>query len=393
MSGQNIEIDKDLIIFPIALDPFPVVLCDKSFARGQCNSSNLADIKLFKSSISGQDPEIVRHEAAVVSMMTNSSNEDKINEKWKDLAKHHFDETQDNCVENLKQFYVHLKSLQNNNEDQRYAKLLQLVPSSNLEHSNSVYDNLFRENQLCNNEDSIECPMSISRYLLKFLRGANHDMEGATKLLLVYLQMMKDHPNYYAGFTHQETMQSIYGQKLTTILRYRDKFGRRVSVTRPGMWNPDKIKFPDLFCAVFQLYEMISQEEKTQIAGCTTIIDAKNFGFKQLRNLAFEDIRVVVNFIQDVFPLWFRQIHIMNAPRAFNMLYNMMRPLFNERVKDSIIFHDKLESLHNFVDKEILPEELGGNSGTFSNSESVSAVCQMSDYFLQLNTYAEHVNN
>ena len=78
MSGQNIEIDKDLIIFPIALDPFPVVLCDKSFARGQCNSSNLADIKLFKSSISGQDPEIVRHEAAVESMVTNSSNEDKI---------------------------------------------------------------------------------------------------------------------------------------------------------------------------------------------------------------------------------------------------------------------------------------------------------------------------
>ena len=75
------------------------------------------------------------------------------------------------------------------------------------------------------------------------------------------------------------------------------------------------------------------------------------------------------------------------------MLYNMMRPLFNDRVKDSIIFHDKLESLHNFVDKEILPEELGGNSGTFSNSESVSAVCQMSDYFLHLNTYAEHVNN
>ena len=83
-----------------------------------------------------------------------------------------------------------------------------------------------------------------------------------------------------------------------TILPYRDKYGRRVPVIRPGVWNPDKIKFPDLFCAVFQLFEMISGEEKTQIAGCTSIIDAKNFGFKQLRNMAFEDIRIVVNFIQ-----------------------------------------------------------------------------------------------
>ena len=70
-----------------------------------------------------------------------------------------------------------------------------------------------------------------------------------------------------------------------------------------------------------------------------------------------------------------------------------MRPLLNDRVKDSIIFHNNLESLHNFVDKEILPVELGGNSGIFSNSESVSAVNQMSDYFLQLKNYGEHVNN
>ena len=83
-----------------------------------------------------------------------------------------------------------------------------------------------------------------------------------------------------------------------TSLKHRDKFGRRVCITRPGYWNPDKIKFCDLFCAVFKLYSMISEEEKTQIAGCTAIIDAKNFGFKQLRNISFEDIRVVVNFIQ-----------------------------------------------------------------------------------------------
>ena len=95
-----------------------------------------------------------------------------------------------------------------------------------------------------------------------------------------------------------DTIQYVYRENFMTILKHRDKFGRRVCITRPGYWNPDKIKFPDLFCAVFQLHSMISEEEKTQIAGCTVIIDAKNFGFKQLRNIAFEDIRVVVNFIQ-----------------------------------------------------------------------------------------------
>ena len=77
MSGQNIEFDKNLINFTIELDPFPVVLCDKNIAKGQCSSSNGSDIKLYRSSISGKDPEIIPDETSVVSMTSNSLNEDK----------------------------------------------------------------------------------------------------------------------------------------------------------------------------------------------------------------------------------------------------------------------------------------------------------------------------
>ena len=75
------------------------------------------------------------------------------------------------------------------------------------------------------------------------------------------------------------------------------------------------------------------------------------------------------------------------------MLFNMVQPLFNDRVKESIIFQDNLVALQKFVDKEILPEEFGGESGMFNSSESVSAVCQMKEYFLKLKNYADHVNN
>ena len=75
------------------------------------------------------------------------------------------------------------------------------------------------------------------------------------------------------------------------------------------------------------------------------------------------------------------------------MLFNMMKPLFNERVRSIILFHDDLESLHTFVDKEMLPEELGGSMGKFCNKESVFAVNQMSEYFIQLKNYAEYINS
>ena len=84
---------------------------------------------------------------------------------------------------------------------------------------------------------------------------------------------------------------------------------------------------------------------------------------------------------------------MMNAPKAFHVFFNMMRPLQNERVKQSIIFHDSLESLYEFVDKEILPEELGGTSGEFDSSATAIAVLKMNEYFEQLKDYAENINN
>ena len=70
-----------------------------------------------------------------------------------------------------------------------------------------------------------------------------------------------------------------------------------------------------------------------------------------------------------------------------------MKPLFNERVRAIILFHDNLESLHTFVDKEILPEELSGTNGKFCNKESALAVTDMNEYFVHLKNYAEYVNN
>ena len=44
--------------------------------------------------------------------------------------------------------------------------------------------------------------------------------------------------------------------------------------------------------------EMAAMEQKTQIAGCTVIVDAKRFKFKQLKKISIEDISLTVSLIQ-----------------------------------------------------------------------------------------------
>ena len=84
---------------------------------------------------------------------------------------------------------------------------------------------------------------------------------------------------------------------------------------------------------------------------------------------------------QESFPLWFRSVHIVNAPYLFTVAYNVVKPMLSKAVKESIIFHKDLDSLHAYVDKEILPEELGGDGGVCSNEECLDALEAMEGIF------------
>ena len=107
-------------------------------------------------------------------------------------------------MEKLDKFYAHLLTLKNKNQSDRSSKLLNNIPSLEITQAHSIYNNNSSSEKVIeeNLQNDDGCPSQISKFLLRFLRGGNHNIESATKLLLDYLQMMKDHPNYYDGLTN-----------------------------------------------------------------------------------------------------------------------------------------------------------------------------------------------
>ncbi len=65
----------------------------------------------------------------------------------------------------------------------------------------------------------------------------------------------------------------------------------------------------------------------------------------------------------------------------------MIKPFLNQEVRQSILFHNQLDSFHTHVDKEILPEELGGNQGSFDIDAASSSLYSLSEYFIQVQNY------
>ena len=66
---------------------------------------------------------------------------------------------------------------------------------------------------------------------------------------------------------------------------------------------------------------------------------------------------------------------------AFN---TVAKPLMPENIQKMITFHTDFQSLHEFVNKDVLPEELGGNAGKFDNTICVEHTKSMEQYFKNL---------
>jgi len=237
----------------------------------------------------------------------------------------------------------------------------------------------------------VDLPQEGDLFLLKMLRAGGFTVDGAVRLLRSYVKMISDGPLYFSPIFDPKLklIRSGFHQNLHDVLPHRDRHGRRVHILRPGKWDPDDQPFNVVFCCGFIMGELLAMESRTQIAGVTAVVDASDFGFKHFKSLSLQDLKHAAMFAQDHFPLWFRGIHIVNVPRFGEMVFRILKPMLHQRVRDTIVFHQSLQSLHNHVDSGILPGELGGTSGVdkVDNAISASAALQMSDYFQRLKSY------
>ena len=207
------------------------------------------------------------------------------------------------------------------------------------------------------------------------------------KVLTNYVNQLTTYRNTYFKNACPTLIESVISEGTHMILPHRDKFGRRVFIYRPGKWNPDRLSFDDLYCVGYMFAELIAIEPKTQVTGVTIIADASGFSFKALRSFSIEDAKNASNFIQSCFPLWFYQLHVVNAPYIFMLAYNIFKPFLSKEVKERMTFHSKLTSLHKHIDPEILPEDFGGKQPPFSGNQCYESVKKIKHIFDEIRTF------
>ncbi|XP_058795623.1 alpha-tocopherol transfer protein-like isoform X1 [Phymastichus coffea] len=210
-------------------------------------------------------------------------------------------------------------------------------------------------------ETDLKCPLDNDAWLIRFLRPSKYYPDSALKLVKNYYSFKVKHANVYDGLKPSNE-GNIFKHNILTVLPNRDQHGRRILIIELGKkWKHQEVTLDEVFKGCVLYLEAAMLEPTSQIAGAIVIFDMDGLSLQQTMQFTPPFAKRIVDWLQDAMPLRIKNIHIVNQPYIFNMVFALFKPFLREKLKNRIVFHGKdRKSLHKYISPKCLPECYGG---------------------------------
>ncbi|CAH1133149.1 unnamed protein product [Ceutorhynchus assimilis] len=215
--------------------------------------------------------------------------------------------------------------------------------------------------ELLKEETDLNIPLENDLWLTRFLRPTKFYPESARDLIKRYYAFKKKHNNMYENLS-PSSERNIFQQNILTVQPNRDQFGRRILIIELGKkWKTDKVSLDEVFKGCVLFLEAAMLEPETQVCGAVVIFDMDGLSLGQTTKFTPSFAGRIVDWLQDSVPLRIKNIHIVNQPYIFKMVFALFKPFLREKLRNRIIFHGTdRKSLHQHMDPACLPECYGG---------------------------------
>lgn len=139
------------------------------------------------------------------------------------------------------------------------------------------------------------------------------------------------------GLMPDDEKAAFVENDVVNVLTNRDQDGRRVLVVHCGeLWDPKRVSADQLFRIFYLIQIAALVEPVTQVRGVVVIMDFDGLGMKQVRALSPSFSKRLLTFIQDAMPLRLKQVHMVNQPFLFNMVWTLFKPFVHEKLKTRV---------------------------------------------------------
>ncbi|GFX87496.1 alpha-tocopherol transfer protein-like [Trichonephila clavipes] len=208
-------------------------------------------------------------------------------------------------------------------------------------------------------EKKVKCPTD-DEFLIQYLRARRYDVDTAIELLNNHFNIFTSHPEIFDKLD-KEKMYKLARSGFVNVLPLRDNDGCLVIVIKIENWDPEDINAQVLICAMAAVVHCIEIYPVNQICGVRIIYDAKDYSFQQMYCFVPTYLPLIAKVLKNCIPVRFKSIHIVNGGIIFDYAWSLLSLLLSEKIKGRIFVHgDNIQEVHNYIPKELLPQEYGG---------------------------------
>lgn len=114
---------------------------------------------------------------------------------------------------------------------------------------------------------------------------------------------------------------------------------------------------------VLMLGDVRLKEEHVGVAGDVYILDATVATPMHFSKFTPALVKKFLVCVQEAYPVKLKEVHVINVSPLVDTIVNFVKPFLKEKIRNRIYVHGSLEKLYEYVPREILPEEYGGQAG------------------------------
>lgn len=118
---------------------------------------------------------------------------------------------------------------------------------------------------------------------------------------------------------------------------------------------------------VFMIGDVRLKEETHGVAGDVYIFDASIATPSYFAKFTPTLVKKFLVCAQEAYPAKVKEVHIINISSLIDTILNFVKPFLKEKIRNRIYTHSDIESLYDYVPKEILPTEYGGDAGSITD--------------------------
>ncbi|XP_043467223.1 alpha-tocopherol transfer protein-like isoform X1 [Leptopilina heterotoma] len=203
--------------------------------------------------------------------------------------------------------------------------------------------------------------------LENFLFGCKNSIERCKLILERYYSARTALPEFFANRDPlakeiQECCKSVQYFLLPSLTRE----GHRVTILRLNNKALEKFSLQAITRRILMVMDLRLMEEAS--LSNIMVLDLEGFSAGHFAKCSPTQsiVRRAMLAIQDSMPFRLHRVHYLHAPTFIESVLNIFYPLLKEKLIQKFRIHTGGgEDLYPYVEQEILPNEWGGNAGTF----------------------------